>query len=116
MAHFAVGFATLGLLALVLTSPFAAPLLIIPLVLSALIIRLQTVADRHGVTARSLLNSRTVRWDEIDGLHFRRGAWARAQLTSGKQLRLPAVTFATLPALAEASAGKVPNPYRISAR
>ncbi|GFG76592.1 low molecular weight protein antigen 6 [Mycobacterium botniense] len=112
MAHVAVGFFTLGLLVPVLTWPATAPLLVIPVVLSALIIRLRTVADRQGVTARTLLGSRSVRWEEIDGLRFTRGSWARAQLKSGGELRLPAVSFATLPQLSEVSAGRVPNPYR----
>ncbi|SOJ54131.1 Low molecular weight protein antigen 6 [Mycobacterium simulans] len=112
IAHFAVGFLTLGLLVPVLTWPASAPLLVIPLVLSALIVRLRTVADEYGVTARTLLGSQTVRWDDIDGLRFHRGSWARAQLKSGAELRLPAVTFSTLPQLTEASSGRVPNPYR----
>jgi hypothetical protein len=112
MAHFAVGFFTLGLLIPVLAWPVSAPLLVIPVVLSALIIRLRTVADERGLTVRTLLGSRTVRWEEIDGLRFHRGSWARARLKSGGELRLPAVTFATLPQLTEVSAGRVPNPYR----
>jgi hypothetical protein len=112
MAHFAVGFFALGLLIPVLTQPLTAPLLVIPAVLSALIIRLHTLADEHGITVRALLGSQTVRWDEIDGLRFSRSSWARAQLKSGGELRLPAVTFATLPLLTEASGGRVPNPYR----
>jgi Bacterial PH domain len=112
MAHFAVGFFALGLLIPVLTWPPTAPLLVIPVVLSALIMRLRTLADQHGVTVRTLLGSQTVRWDEIDGLRFSRSSWARARLRSGRELRLPAVTFATLPLLTEASAGRVPNPYR----
>ena len=111
MAHFAVGFFALGLLVPVLTWPLTAPLLIIPVLLSALIIRLRTQADDNGVTVRTLLGSQSVRWDEIDGLRFRRSSWARAQLKSGRELRLPAVTFATLPLLTRASAGRVPNPY-----
>jgi Bacterial PH domain len=112
MAHFAVGFFALGLLIPVLTWPPTAPLLVIPAVLSALIVRLRTLADRQGVTARTLLGSQTVPWDEIDGLRFSKSSWARARLRSGGELRLPAVTFATLPILTEASAGRVPNPYR----
>jgi hypothetical protein len=111
MAHFAVGFFALGLLIPIFTWPATAPLLIIPVVLSALIIRLRTQADRDGVTVRNLLGSRTVRWEDIDGLRFSRGSWARAELKSGGELRLPAVTFATLPLLTEASGGRVPNPY-----
>jgi hypothetical protein len=111
MAHFAVGFFALGLLIPVLTWPQTAPLLTIPVLLSALIARLRTQADRDGVTVRTLLGSQSVRWEDIEGLRFSRGSWARAQLKNGRQLRLPAVTFATLPQLTAASAGRVPNPY-----
>ena len=112
MTHLAVGFFTLGLLIPVLTWPVTAPLLVIPVWLSALIERLRTVVDAETVTVRTLLGSRTVRWDQIDGLRFTKGNWARAQLVDGRRLRLPAVTFATLPLLAEVSGGRVPNPYR----
>ena len=112
MAHLAVGFFTLGLLALVPAWPaWSALLLVIPAILSALIIRLRTVADRESVTARTLLGSETVAWSDIEGLRFGTGSWARAQLTDGRELRLPAVTFATLPLLTEVSGGRVPNPY-----
>ncbi|MEB3034943.1 PH domain-containing protein [[Mycobacterium] nativiensis] len=112
MAHFAVGFLALGLLIPVLTWPLTAPLLAIPLLLSAQIARWRTVADTQQVTVRTLFSSRSVPWDAIDGLGFSRGSWARAHLNDGEQLRLPAVSFATLPLLTEASGGRVPNPYR----
>jgi PH (Pleckstrin Homology) domain-containing protein len=111
IAHFAVGFFALGLLIPVLTWTLSAPLLIIPVLLSALIVRLRTQADHDGVTVRTLLGSQSVRWEDIDGLRFSRSSWARAQLKSGHDLRLPAVTFATLPQLTQVSAGRVPNPY-----
>jgi hypothetical protein len=111
MAHVAVGFLLVGMLAVVLGATWTAPLLIIPVILSAMIVRLRTVADGDTVTARSLLGSRTVPWQDIEGLRFDKGSWARAQLTDGGDLRLPAVTFATLPQLTEISAGRVPNPY-----
>ncbi|HUO38524.1 MAG TPA: PH domain-containing protein [Mycobacterium sp.] len=110
-AHLAVGFFTLGLLVPVLTWPLTAPLLAIPVVLSALIVRLRTVADADTVTVRTLLSSRTVDWADIAGLRFVKGSWARAQLSGGGELRLPAVTFAMLPQLAQVSGGRVPNPY-----
>lgn len=112
IAHLAVGFLTLGLLIPVLAWPLSTPLLAIPVLLSALIIRLRTVADDNGVTVRHLLGSQTVGWDDIDGLRFHRGSWGRAKLKSGAELRLPAVTFATLPRLTAVSSGRVPNPYR----
>lgn len=113
MAHFAVGFFALGILALVLSGPaWVALLLIIPVVLSAYIFRLRTVADRDTVTARTMFHSETVPWEDIEGLRFEKTVWARAQLEDGRELMLPAVSFATLPLLTEASAGRVPNPYR----
>ena len=90
----------------------SAPLFVIPIVLSALIVRLRTTADDESVTARSLLGSRTVSWDDVEGLEFVKGYWARARLRDGGKLRLPAVTFSTLPQLAQVSGGRVPNPYR----
>jgi hypothetical protein len=111
MAHFAVGFLVLGILSLVMASPWFAPLLIIPAVLSACVVRLRTVAGIDTVTARSLTRSETVSWGDIDGLAFNKGSWARAELKDGRELTLPAVTFSTLPRLTEASAGRVPNPY-----
>jgi len=113
MAHFAVGFLALGVLALVFAGPaWVRLLLVIPVVLSASIVRYRTVADRDTVTARTLLGSETVSWDDIEGLRFGKGSWAYARRKDGTELRLPAVTFATLPSLTEASEGRVPNPYQ----
>ncbi|MCG5434385.1 PH domain-containing protein [Mycobacterium sp. MYCO198283] len=112
MAHLGVGFFTLGLLIPVLVWPPSAPILLLSALLSVAIERLRTVADRDTVTARELLRSRTVAWEDIAGLRFDKSSWARAALTDGTDLRLPAVTFATLPLLTEASDGRVPNPYR----
>jgi hypothetical protein len=113
MAHFAVGFLALGLLALVLAGPeWVALLLVIPVLLSAFVIRYRTVADRDTVTARTFVGSQTVSWDDIAGLRFGKSSWAYAQLKDGGELRLPAVTFSTLPLLTEVSDGRVPNPYK----
>ena len=112
MAHLAVGFFTLGLLALVLANPaWFTALLIIPVAASLAVARYRTTADRETVTARSLVASRTVAWEDVDGLRFDGGAWASAHLKDGSDVRLPAVTFATLPQLAAATDGRVPNPY-----
>lgn len=112
-AHLAVGFFTLGLFSIVLANPrWFAPLLVIPVVASLLIVRLRTVADHDTVTARTLLGRRTVPWDDVEGLRFSKASWARAALRDGSELRLPAVTFATLPRLTAASGGRVPNPYQ----
>ena len=52
----------------------------IPILASVAIVRLRTVADRDSVTARSLLGSRTVGWDDIEGLRFTKSKWARARI------------------------------------
>lgn len=112
-AHLAVGFFTLGLLSIVLANPrWFAVLLVIPVVASVFIMRLRTVADRDTVTARNLLGSQTVAWDDIEGLRFSKANWARATRKDGSEMRLPAVTFSSLPQLTAASGGRVPNPYR----
>jgi hypothetical protein len=112
MAHLAVGFFTLGLLALVLAQPvWFAPLLVLPVFASAAIFRYRTVADQDTVTARTMLSSRTVPWSDVDGLRFDRSSWALAHRKDGSEFRLPGVTFATLPELTAATDGRVPNPY-----
>ncbi|CAM3424758.1 PH domain-containing protein [Mycolicibacterium frederiksbergense] len=112
MAHFAVFFLFLGLAALVFVWPSWTQILFaIPVLVSAAVVRYRTVADREKVTSRTLLSSRTVPWTEIDGLRFNRSSWAKARLTDGSELTLPAVTFATLPLLTAVSGGRVPNPY-----
>lgn len=112
MAHIAVGFMTLGIFALIYALPsWSWVLLVGPVLASAVIARYRTVADRDQVTARTLLKSRTVAWTQIEGLRFTRSAWAKARLTDGSEMTLPAVTFATLPLLTAASNGRVPNPY-----
>lgn len=111
-AHFAVGFLAFGLLSVALAGPvWAAALLVIPVVLSVYIVRSRTMADRKTLTARTLLGSETVNWDDVDGLRFGKGSSAHAHLKDGREVRLPAVTFATLPKLTDASGGRVPNPY-----
>jgi hypothetical protein len=113
MAHFASGFLALGLLVMITMFPtWGAVCMVLPILASVAIVRLRTVADRDTLTARTLLGSRTVGWDEVDGLRFDRTSWGRAHLRDGSEMLLPAVTFTTLPLLAAASGGRVPNPYQ----
>jgi hypothetical protein len=113
MAQFAPAFLAVSILVLIPAfGNWALALLLIPALVSVAIVRLRTIADRDAVTARSLLSTRTVPWSQIEGLRFTRGGWARACGAGGDELLLPAVTFATLPRLTAASAGRVPNPYR----
>ncbi|MUM19532.1 PH domain-containing protein [Mycobacterium sp. CBMA271] len=111
MAHFVSAFLALGILSFVLYLPVLAPLLAIPILISYAIVRYLTAVDTESVQVRTLTSTRTLPWTEIDGLGFDKHAWAEAKLTDGSSLRLPAVTFSTLPILSAASNGRVPNPY-----
>ena len=114
MAHFAAGFLFLGLLAVVFAAPgWFAPLLVLPVLASVAIVRYRTTADRDGFTARTLIGSTSAAWEDVDGLKFDRSSWALAVLKDGAEVRLPAVTFATLPTLTAVTAGVVPNPYAV---
>jgi len=113
MAHVASAFILLWLVLLMPAfGPWGLPLLAIPVLLSLAIERLRTTADADSVTARYLLSTRTLPWTQVEGLKFTRGRWARACRPDMSEMRLPAVTFSTLPQLTAASEGKVPNPYR----
>jgi len=113
MAHVASAFILLWLVLLMPAfGPWGLPLLAIPVLLSLAIERLRTTADADSVTARYLLSTRTLPWTQVEGLKFTRGRWARACKPDMSEMRLPAVTFSTLPQLTAASEGKVPNPYR----
>jgi len=113
MAHTASAFILLWLVLLMPAfGPWGLPLLAIPVLLSLAIERLRTTADADSVTARYLLSTRTLPWTQVEGLKFTRGRWARACKPDMSEMRLPAVTFSTLPQLTAASEGKVPNPYR----
>ncbi len=113
MAHIASAFILIWLVLMMPAfGPWGLLLLAIPVLLSVAIERLRTTADTDSVTARYLLSSRTLPWSQVEGLKFTRGRWARACRPDLSEMRLPAVTFSTLPQLTAASGGKVPNPYQ----
>ena len=90
MAHFAVGFLALGLLALVLARPaWIAPLLVIPVLLSASIIRLpHRGRPGHASPRARCWAARRCAWEDIEAA-LRRGSWARAQLKDGRSCGCP---------------------------
>ena len=65
---------------------------------------------RHGAHAVEQQHGRP--WEDVDGLALRpRRVGVGAPEGRLGELRLPAVTFATLPQLTAATDGRVPNPY-----
>lgn len=111
--------ALLGVLVLLVgTGPFVAAdtarwgwLVALPLLAGAWVLRVRTTADVYGLVARSALRTRTVAWDDVDGVRFPRRGWGRAALRDGGEVWLPGVGFNDLRVLALVSEGRVPDPF-----
>ncbi|WP_372433614.1 PH domain-containing protein [Hoyosella rhizosphaerae] len=73
------------------------------------ILRVQTRVSETALQLRTLFRTRTVLWDEIQGLTFPKYRSARAVLTSGDQVPLPTVTFEDLPKITPLSNGRIPD-------
>lgn len=103
----------LFLMLLVLGSPLPwfihIPLLVLPVVFALWVLRTKTIVDDRGITAQPAFGTaRTAKWKEIQGVGFQRSK-AFAALADGSDLKLPAVTFNSLPKLEQASAGRIPD-------
>lgn len=71
------------------------------------ILRARTRVGAEGITARYAFRAaRSASWDELAGVGFT-GPRAVARLEDGSEFVLPAVTFNSIPALAEASGGRI---------
>lgn len=104
---------------------FWVPLL--PILFAVWVMRARTEVGPEGITAVYLFKGKvTVPWDELRGIRFNRGGRAFAARGSGQapksfredraqNVYLPGVTFQLLPALSEASGGRIPDPIAASA-
>lgn len=112
-----LSFLACGLLFLALASPALAwPeafawTLVIPFLVAAWVVRVRTVVGPDGVVARSTFSTTTIPWESLKGIRFPKRGWARATLTDDSEVPLPVVTFGRLPQLAEASGGRITDPY-----
>ncbi|MDV2475027.1 PH domain-containing protein [Rhodococcus zopfii] len=86
-------------------------MLVIPFLVLAWILRVRTVVGPDGITARATFSTTRIGWDALAGIRFPKRGWARATLTDGSEVPLPVVTFGRLPELAEASGGRITDPY-----
>ncbi|MBH0123425.1 PH domain-containing protein [Rhodococcus sp. HM1] len=106
-----------GILLLAVASPAMAwPaafswMLVIPFLVLAWILRVRTVVGPDGITARATFSTTRIGWGALAGIRFPKRGWARATLTDGSEVPLPVVTFGRLPELAEASGGRITDPY-----
>lgn len=97
----------IALMGILWAPKYLAWLLIIPAVLLAWVLVSSTTVSDNGISAKYLFRkNRLLGWDELTGLAFK-GATAYAVTTAGDQVALPGVTFNDLPALAEASRGRI---------
>jgi hypothetical protein len=106
---FAVAVAAICTLPLAFASPWLALAWLLPLAGLLYVLRTGVDADADGVTARTMLRSRRLAWDDIAGLRIRRSRIA-AVVRGGSTIRLPVLRPRHLSLLATASAGRLPDP------
>ena len=106
---FAVVVAAICTLPLAFASPWLAIVWLLPVAGLLHVLRTGVDADSDGVTARTMLRSRRLSWDDIAGLRIRRARIA-AVLRNGSAVRLPVLRPRHLSLLASASGGRLPDP------
>ena len=82
---------------------------LLPLVFVVWVLRSSTTVDERGIHVRyAFAQGRSVSWEEFAGIGFEK-ARSYARTTDGEKVALTAVTFNSLPRLAEASSGRIPD-------
>lgn len=105
-----------ALLAMVCATPFAfgapglALIYVLPIGYIVWVLRTRTVADREGLTVRTLLGERFMPWPALKGLAITDRAKVRAVLSDGSQVTLPSVRARHLSALSLVSGGRITDP------
>lgn len=84
---------------------------LLPLAFGWWVYRSRTQVDHSGVQTRTWRSSSHHPWAEISGLVFAKRGGAQLKLTDESLVPLPAVGFNDLPRLAEASGGRIPDPF-----
>ncbi len=84
-------------------------LLIFPALFIYWVLTAKTTVGEDGIAiAYAFKKNITLTWEEFAGIGFK-GARAYASTTTGQNYNLPGVTFNSLPALSEASRGRIPD-------
>lgn len=116
---FIAGFMALLAIVAIGFTPWLAPLLLVPVVFVVWLLRVRTTVSDRGITAVYLLRGRrSLPWERFRGVLFDRGGKAYAVGHSAGsdagaddvKFPLPAISFNSLPALSEASGGRIPDP------
>lgn len=84
-------------------------LLIFPVVFIAWVLTAETVVNNDGIKVSYLFKKNVqLPWDQLRGIGFE-GSSAKVATVNGEEYTLPGVTFNSLPDLAEASSGRIPD-------
>lgn len=94
-----------------ISTPWFAWTIVIPAGVAWWIWRLRTTVDAQGITSVTTFTTVRVPWHDVAGLRFPKWSTARVVLNDGSTVRLPAVGFNDLPIIAQASGGRVPDPF-----
>jgi hypothetical protein len=95
---------------LVAATPWALPVLLVPLVLALWVRRVGVDVDDDGITVRSLLAERHARWSELAGIRVADRGALRLVTTARTEVRLPVLRARDLPRLAALSDGRIRVP------
>ena len=83
----------------------------LPLLFIVWVLRAGAKVDNDGITAQYLLRPRkSLPWEKFQGIRFNKAGRAFAAGVDDTQFWLPGVSFNTLPGLAGATAGRIPDP------
>lgn len=84
-------------------------ILLLPLLFIWWVLKSSTVVDESGIEARyAFRGNKKISWDDFAGIGFK-GARTFARTTQDEEIKLPGVTFNSLPRLQQASYGRIPD-------
>jgi Bacterial PH domain len=90
-------------------APWTLVFLLLPLAVAAWVLRTGVDVDDAGLTVRSVVASRRVRWDELAGIRVGKRGDLWLVTTAGTEVALPVLRARDLPRLAELSGGRIPG-------
>ena len=91
-------------------APWAAPVLLLPLLAAVWVLRVGVDVDDAGVTVRSLAAQRLVPWTELAGIRVGERGDLWLVTTQAAEVRLPVLRARDLPRLAALSGGRIDVP------
>jgi Bacterial PH domain len=99
-----------GVIPLASARPWTLVFLLVPLAAAVYVLRVGVDVADDGLTVRSAVSARRVRWNELAGIRIgrRRDLWLVT--TGGAEVRLPVLRVGDLRRLSDLSGGRIPAP------